>query len=117
MVALGLYAVAWYSLSYFTLVYVVGFFAIAVLFFAGEMDRRDKTPRFGKINVVKYPLFILGLGLFGYWGFLFANQIRNNLGVIFSNPIAIIMGIILVPLVIIGMIKWKTSKTGTPAVV
>ena len=96
---------------------LVGFGAIAVLFFAGEMDRRDKTPRFGKINVIKYPMFIIGLGLFGYWGFLFANKIGNNLTVIFSNPIAIIMGMILVPLVIVGMIKWKTGKSGTPAVV
>jgi hypothetical protein len=96
---------------------LVGFFAIAVLFFAGEMDRRDKTPRFGKLNVIKYPMFFLGLGLFGYWGFLFANQISKNLMIVFSNPVAIIMGVILVPLVIIGMIKWKTSKRDTPAVV
>lgn len=96
---------------------LVGFGAIAILFFAGEMDRRDKTPRFGKINVIKYPMFVIGLGLFGYWGFLFANKIGNNLVIIFSNPIAIIMGIILVPLVIIGMIKWKTGKNNTPAVV
>jgi len=96
---------------------LVGFFAIAVLFFAGEMDRRDKAPRFSKVNIIKYPLFVLGLGLFGYWGFLFANQISENLLIIFSNPIAIIMGIILIPLVIVGMIRWKTSKSDTPAIV
>ncbi len=94
-----------------------GFGAIAILFFAGEMDRRDKTPRFGKINIMKYPMFIIGLGLFGYWGFLFAHKIENNLTIIFSNPISVIMGIVLVPLVIIGMIKWKTGKNNTHAVV
>jgi hypothetical protein len=88
-------------------VIVTGFVAIVVLFGAGEMDRRDKTPRFGRLNFIKYPIFVLGLGLFVYWGILFGNQINKNLIHIFSNPVAILMGVIIVPLVIVAMIKWK----------
>ena len=97
-------------------VIVTGFVAIVVLFGAGEMDRRDKTPRFGRLNFIKYPLFVLGLGLFVYWGILFGNEINKNFMHIFSNPMAILMGVIIVPLVIVAMIKWKLRNGKTSMV-
>jgi hypothetical protein len=43
-----------------TIIKIFGLASVCILFLAGKLDRRDKTPKFGKFNFVKYP--ILGLG-------------------------------------------------------
>lgn len=89
----------------------VGFVAILVLFFAGEIDRRGHSPKLGRFNFAKYPIFVSGIILLGVWGALMVDDIERNIRTIFfSNPISVIMVVIIVPLAIFGVIKWKTRR-------
>lgn len=96
-----------------------GFVAIVTLFIAGEIDRKDTGPRLGKFTVIKYPLFGLGIIFLGIWGILMGKDIDKNLADVFSNPISILMTVIVIPLAIIGVIKWKIYKSNSdnPAMV
>ncbi len=96
------------------LVIAFGYIPILVLFVGGELERRGKL---GKFTFGKYPIFGLGIILLGVWGLLIRNNIATNLSDIFSNPVSILMAVIIIPLAIIGVIKWKTRKSDTPAVV
>lgn len=87
----------------------IGYASIAVLFFAGEIDRRDRGPII-KFKFARYIILGLGLVLFGYWLVMFSGSILQNLDSIFVNPISIIIGMIILPLVVIGVVKWKTRN-------
>jgi hypothetical protein len=47
---------------------------------------------------------------------LFVNDIIKNFYNIFSNPVAILVGVIILPIIVVSVIKWKT-KGGKPAVI
>jgi hypothetical protein len=89
----------------------VGFLAIVILFLAGELDRRGHIPRLGRFNVIKYPIFAFGVVLLGAWGMLMAGDIENNVrSIILSSSVSLVMVVIIVPLAILGVIKWKTRR-------
>ncbi len=85
---------------------------------AEELDRHDKSPsqKIKRLNFVKYLIFVFGLILFGIWIILFRNEIITNIHIIFSNPMALSIGLITVPVVVILMIIQKTKGKG-PVVV
>lgn len=89
----------------------VGFVAIVTLFIAGELDRRGHGQRLGKFNRVKYPIFGLGIMLLVIWGMLMAKDIENNaMTIILSNPVSLVMVMIIVPIAVFGVVKWKTMR-------
>lgn len=94
-------------MRYFVIIF--GYVPILILFVGGELERNDKL---GKFTFIKYPIFVLGLVLLGVWGILIGSEITKNLSNIFSNPVSILMAIIILPLAIIGVIKWKIRKSG-----
>jgi hypothetical protein len=95
---------------------VMGLFAVGMLFLSGELDRKDKTPRLGKLNFIKYIIFALGLVLLGIWIVLSLNDIMKNIMTIFADPLSIFVGIITIPIVIILIIKAKT-RSGRNAII
>lgn len=99
------------SINYF--VVSIGLASVGVLFLAGELDRRTA---FGKSNFVKYPIFVLGTVLFVAWLVLFFKDIIANVNNIFANPVSILVGVIILPIIVISIIKWKTRR-GKPAVI
>jgi LexA-binding, inner membrane-associated putative hydrolase len=110
------------SSSYYTMI-LVAYASVASLFIAGELDRHDKfrspkVPRTNlRTNLLKYPIFGIGLVLFSIWLVLFRDQILTNIFLnILSNPLALSMEIVLVPLVLALMIIQKT-RGKEPAVV
>jgi hypothetical protein len=98
-------------------VWGVGLASVVVLFLAGELDRRDKPLRLGKFNFIKYPLFALGLALLATWIVLYSKEITANLTSIFSYPVSVVLGIILIPLLSFAIIRWQTKNGQKPAVV
>jgi hypothetical protein len=100
------------------LMIVVAYISIVTLFVAGELDRHDKThsQKVQRLNFVKYPIFGFGIILFGFWLMLFWEEIKINLLNIVSNPIALSLEVILVPITLILMIIQKT-RGKTAAVV
>ena len=98
---------------------LVAYASVAPLFIAGELDRHDGIhPRkVSKFKLIKYPIFGIGIILFSIWMVLFRDQILQNIfHNVLSNPIALGVEMIAVPLVILFMIKQKT-KGNKPAVV
>lgn len=92
-------------MNYFVAVF--GYFPVLALFVGGELERNGKL---GKFTFIKYPIFGLGIVLLVVWGFMIQSEILANLVNIFSNPISILMAVIIVPLAIVGIIKWKIHK-------
>jgi hypothetical protein len=116
----GIHLISWTAAptSYYIMI-LVAYASVAALFIAGELDRHDGIhPRkVSKFNFIKYPIFGIGLILFSIWIILFRDQILQNIFLnVLSNPIALGMEVIAVPLVIIFMIKQKT-KGNKPAVI
>lgn len=98
--------------------WAIGFSSIIVLFTAGELDRKDKTPRVPKkINPIKFPIFALGIGLLFYWLFLFSNEIIANLENIFSLWFPMLVAVMLILLASLIFIKWRTRPGKTPATI
>lgn len=97
---------------------LVAYASVLTLFVAEELDRHDKSPsqKIKRLNFVKYMIFVFGLILFGIWIILFRNEIITNIHNIFSNPMALSIELITVPVVVILMIIQKTKGKG-PVVV
>lgn len=96
----------------------IAYASVITLFVAGELDRHDKSrsPKVQRFNFIKYPIFGFGVILFGFWLMLFWPEIKINLLIIVSNPIAFSMEAILVPVTLVLMIIQKT-RGKSPAVV
>jgi hypothetical protein len=102
-------------INYFILFF--GFISVAILFLAGELDRRDQPLRVPGFNYVKYPIFVLGIISFSVWLFLYRAEILENLETIYSNLIPVLLGAGIVILVSLAVIKWQTRAGKTPALV
>jgi len=97
--------------------FIVGYAAIAIIFTAGELDRRDEPLKIPRFNFIKYPLFAVGLASFASWLVLYRNEIFANLEVIFSHPVSILLGVLLMVFVSLTVIKWQTKLGKTQAIV
>jgi len=94
---------------------LAGVGSLAVLFLAGEMDRRDRSGP--KSKYAKFPVFAVGLGLFAYWIYLFRGEILTNILALFSNTIPMVAGIIAIPTIALALIRLQTRKGKPPATV
>ncbi len=99
-------------------VWIVGLLAIGTLFFAGEVDRRDKIrPTLGKIKMLRVPIFFLGLVLLGLWVILYRDSISSNVFTAISQPLQIVAMIVLVPIIALLLIQRQTKAGKQPAIV
>ncbi len=95
-------------------VWFVGLVAIGTLFFAGEVDRRDKTrPILGKLRKLRVLFFVLGLFLLGVWVILYSNPIGSNISTAVSQPLQILAMILLTPLVALLLVRRQTKGKQT----
>jgi hypothetical protein len=99
------------------LIVAFGFVSVAILFLAGELDRRDKPLRVPRFNYIKKPIFVLGIISFVAWLVLYRAEIFANLQNIFANLLPILLGICVIILVSLAVIKWQTRTGKTPAMV
>ena len=53
---------------------------VAVLFAAGETQRRDKLPKLPQLKAFQVPSFVIGIGLLAVWFVLFRFEMLANLG-------------------------------------
>jgi hypothetical protein len=91
--------------------YIIGYISVAILFTAGELDRKDKPLRLGRANFVKYPIFGAGIILLCYWLALFWPQLVANFESILTNWISVFLGVIVVVVVSLAVIKWQTRDS------
>lgn len=97
-------------------VWPIGYAAIITLFIAGETQRRDKLPRLPQLKPVQVPLLIVGLVLLVIWGVLFLPEMTANFEAIFADPIPVITGIVILPIVAAMIIRYYT-RGGKRAIV
>jgi hypothetical protein len=115
----NLHLLSWSSIpARYYLVISVAYASVLTLFVAGELDRHNKfaSQKLKRFNFIKYVIFVFGLILFSTWVFLFRNEIYANLLSVASNPVALSMEAIMVPVVVILLILQKTRGKG-PVVV
>jgi hypothetical protein len=104
--------------------YVAGYLFFGFIYWAGELDRRDRAKPLKILpfkmlqerNLLKKPLFIVGLGFFAAWLTLYRIEIWANLETVFSNWILILLGILGLTLVSLIIVKLKTRKDKTAIV-
>ena len=102
---------AWSTIpANYNLMILIAYTSVVTLFVAGELDRHDKSrpQKVQRLNFIKYPIFGFGIILFGFWLMLFWPEIKINLFNIVSNPIALSLQVILVPLTLVLMVLQKT---------
>ncbi|MDA4112355.1 MAG: metal-dependent hydrolase [Thaumarchaeota archaeon] len=107
------------SLSYIRgnfILWLVGYGSIALLYMAGETQRRDKLPRVPQLKPIQFPLLVVGVALLALWFVLYRVAIYQNLQIIFADPLIIIVGTITVPVVTYILVKWYT-RGGKTAIV
>jgi len=99
--------------------WLFGFVAIGTLFFAGEIDRRDKQrPIFEKIKPVKIPIFLGGLILLAGWIYILRGSIGSNASSIVGPALFQILAMVLaIPLVALLLIRKQTSGGKKPATI
>ena len=88
----------------------VGIAAILTLFFSGELVRKALGPKLERFARAKYPILAAGLILLGVWSILIAKDVERNVSSVFSNPVAVAMFIVLIPITIFAVVKWKTRR-------
>ena len=97
-------------------IWPIGYAAIFVLFAAGETQRRDKLPRLPQLKPIQVPLLAAGLALLVVWFYLFLPEVIANFQTIFAEPIPVLAGIIVIPVVGTALIRYYT-RGGKRAIV
>lgn len=105
--------------------YLVGYVAVATLFFAGELDRRDQDAPHGKrqlnflrkISFMKIPIFIAGCLLCVIWVAMCRTEISANLEAIGFNWVSILSGGLLITISSYALVRLHTRKDKPPAIV
>lgn len=90
--------------------WLLGFLAVGMLYLAGEMDRRDTTPRLARLKAVKKPVFLLGVLLFGAWALEAVPLITSNLNGMFAHPVPLFSGIAAALAACYFAVLWKTRR-------
>ena len=101
--------------------YVAGYLFFVFIYWSGELDRRDRDkplkilPRrmLERRNLLKKPLFLIGLGFLVTSLALYRIEIEANLKTVFSNWLPILLGISAVLLISFILIKWETREGKT----
>ncbi|OLD14410.1 MAG: hypothetical protein AUI50_07165 [Crenarchaeota archaeon 13_1_40CM_2_52_14] len=97
-------------------VWAVGYAAVAVLFAAGETQRRDKLPKLPQLKPFQVPLFVIGIGLLVVWFVLFRFEILANLENILADPIPLLAGVVAIPIISFILVRYYT-RGGRKAIV
>jgi hypothetical protein len=96
--------------------WAVGYGSIALLYIAGETQRRDKLPRLPQLKPIQFPLLVGGVALLALWFVLFGARIIQNLQIVFADPLIILVGIVTVPVISYILIRWYTKGDRTAIV-
>jgi hypothetical protein len=108
--------------------FIAGFAFFGLVYFAGELDRRDRKEPLRIIpktmirhnNIFKKPLFAASLVFLGVWLVLYRMEIWANITLLFANWLTIILGtvaIAVVALVVIRLEMTTNKKKGAPVIV
>jgi hypothetical protein len=108
--------------------FVAAFAFFGLIYFAGELDRRDRKAPLKIIpktmirhnNIYKKPLFIAGIASGGVWIFLYRLEIWNNLKAIFNSWQLITMGaaaIAVLSLILVMVEQNAKKKKGEPVTI
>lgn len=105
--------------------YLVGYVAVATLFLAGELDRRDQEAPLGKRELdflgkarfLKLPIFITGCLFSIVWFAMYRSEILTNLEVIGTHWVSILCGVLLIAISSLAIIWLQTKKGKPPAIV
>ena len=97
-------------------VWAIGYVAVAILFAAGETQRRDKLPKLPQLKPFQVPLFAIGIGLLAYWFVLFQFEIRANLENILADPTPLLAGMVVIPVISFILVRYYT-RGGRKAIV
>ena len=97
-------------------VWAIGYAAVAVLFAAGETQRRDKLPKLPQLKAFQVPLFVIGIGLLVVWFVLFRFEMLSNLENILADPIPLLAGIVAIPVISFILVRYYT-RGGRKAIV
>jgi LexA-binding, inner membrane-associated putative hydrolase len=97
-------------------IWAIGYAAVAVLFAAGETQRRDKLPRLPQLKPAQVPLFLTGVALLVIWFTLFRFEIIANLENILADPVPVLAGVLIIPIVVFTLVKYYT-RGGRKAIV
>jgi hypothetical protein len=96
----------------------LGLVAVATLFLAGEIDRRDVArPVLGKLTTLKIPIFVIGIVLLGGWVFLYRVSIGSNISIAVAQPIQIVAIVILIPVIAVLLIWQQTRRGKEPTII
>lgn len=93
--------------------FIAGFAFFGFVYFAGELDRRDRKEPLKVIpktmirhnNIFKKPLFIAGIGSFGIWIFLYRLEIWDNIRTLFNSWQLLVLGATAIAILSLIMIK------------
>ena len=97
-------------------IWIIGYAAVGFLFAAGETQRRDKLPKLPQLKPFQVPLFVLGIVLLVVWGVMFRSEILSNLENILADPIPILAGVVVIPVISLILVKYYT-RGGRKAIV
>ncbi len=92
------------------------FSEVAVLFAAGETQRRDKLPKLPQLKPFQVPLFVIGIGLLAVWFVLFRFEMLSNLENILADPIPLLAGVVAIPVISFILVRYYT-RGGRKAIV
>jgi hypothetical protein len=92
--------------------FIAGYGSIALMFGAGELDRRDrKQPvKMPALSFLKIPLLIGGMAFGGYSIFLAQSELTRNLEGVGHYWFSIFLAVIVAALVSLILIKWHTRS-------
>jgi hypothetical protein len=108
--------------------FIAGFAFFGLVYFAGELDRRDRKEPLKIIpktmirnkDTFKKPIFVVGLVFLGIWLVLFRQEIWINLESLFGNWVTIILGTVAIVVMITLLIKVEMAtkkKKNAPVIV
>jgi membrane-bound metal-dependent hydrolase YbcI (DUF457 family) len=97
-------------------IWIIGYAAVALLFVAGETQRRDKLPKLPQLKPLQVPLFVLGIALLLVWGVMFRFETLANLENILADPIPLVAGVVAIPVVSFILVRYYT-RGGRSAIV
>lgn len=96
--------------------WVLGYGSVVLLYAAGETERRDTNPKLPRLKSIQKPLLGAGLIAFAGWGFELAPQIGENLSTLLVDPEFTISGGLMVVIISIAVIYWKSRDGKTTMV-
>ncbi len=100
--------------------FIAGFAFFGLVYFAGELDRRDRKVPLKVIpkamirhkNIFKKPIFAVGIVFLGVWLVLYRMEIWANLEALSSSWIALFLGGVAVTIASVIAIKWGIINSG-----